>query len=42
MNNLVKMELKLVNAKTRQYEITPIISKAPIENAINEAKKIEP
>ncbi len=34
MKNVIKMELRLVNAKARQYEITPVISKAPIANAI--------
>jgi hypothetical protein len=38
MPKLFKIEMKLINAKAGTLEITPIISKKPIEDAINKAK----
>jgi hypothetical protein len=42
MPKLFKMEMRLIDAKTGMYEITPIISKKPIEDVLKKAEQAEP
>lgn len=42
MPGLFRIEMKLINAKAGTYEITPWVSKKPIENSLNNAKEDEP